>query len=106
MNILQLFYFAFTSGSILSPFLTLLKCFYQKPIGGVAVLPSGGLFGKKKEKEGKENKDDNIPEQNGTDSESQLNSSAESEKKKPKVSVFINNTEFKSCYASFAISLR
>lgn len=47
----------------------------------MAVLPSGGLFGKKKDDKDKENRDANIThEQNGTESESQLNSSAESEK--------------------------
>lgn len=50
-------------------------------MGGVAVLPAGGLFGKKKDDKDKENRDLNAPEQqNGTDSESQLNSSAENEK--------------------------
>lgn len=54
--------------------------FAQKPVGGVAVLPSGGLFGnKKKDDKDKENRDSNI-DQNGTENESQLNSSAENEK--------------------------
>ncbi|KAF5283298.1 hypothetical protein FQR65_LT13977 [Abscondita terminalis] len=54
----------------------------KKPIGGIAVLPTGGLFGKKKEKDerDKENRDINAMDQNGTDTESQLNSSAENEK--------------------------
>lgn len=46
-------------------------------MGGVAVLPTGGLFGKKKDKE---LKDANAPEQNGTDVD--LNSSVESDKDK------------------------
>lgn len=51
--------------------------YFKKPIGGVAVLPSvGGLFNKKKEDKDKENKDGNVPEQNGLESD-QLNSSAE-----------------------------
>ncbi|XP_049817387.1 protein 4.1 homolog isoform X4 [Aethina tumida] len=49
----------------------------KKPIGGVAVLPSAGL--KKKEKDDKD-KENSAPDQNGTDTESQLNSSAENEK--------------------------
>ncbi|XP_044265242.1 protein 4.1 homolog isoform X1 [Tribolium madens] len=53
----------------------------KKPIGGVAVLPTGSLFGKKKEKDDKEkdkeNKDINAPDQNGTDVD--LNSSGEGE---------------------------
>lgn len=55
---------------------------HQKPIGGIAVLPSGGLFGKKDKKgeKDKENIDVNAPEQNGIDTESQLNSSADSDK--------------------------
>ncbi|KAL3286911.1 hypothetical protein HHI36_001396 [Cryptolaemus montrouzieri] len=50
----------------------------KKPIGGVAVLPSGGLFGKKKDKDDKdkENRDTNALE-NGTND---LNSSNDSEK--------------------------
>ncbi|KAJ8931592.1 hypothetical protein NQ314_015454, partial [Rhamnusium bicolor] len=54
----------------------------KKPLGGVAVLPSGGLFGKKDKKgeKDKENRDVNTPEQNGIDNESQLNSSNENEK--------------------------
>jgi hypothetical protein len=65
----------------------------QKPIGGVAVLPTGSLFGKKKDKDDKdkENKDVNAaPDQNGTDVD--LNSSGEGEtpgkdkKEKSKVS--------------------
>lgn len=45
-------------------------------------MPSGGFFGKKKEKDekDKENRDINAMDQNGTDNESQLNSSAEHEK--------------------------
>jgi hypothetical protein len=52
----------------------------KKPIGGVAVLPTGSLFGKKKDKDDKdkENKDVNAaPDQNGTDVD--LNSSGEGE---------------------------
>ncbi|XP_063918799.1 protein 4.1 homolog isoform X3 [Zophobas morio] len=53
----------------------------KKPVGGVAVLPTGSLFGKKKDKEDKEkdkeNKDVNAPDQNGTDVD--LNSSGESD---------------------------
>ncbi|RZB89842.1 4.1 -like [Asbolus verrucosus] len=51
----------------------------KKPVGGVAVLPTGSLFGKKKEKDDKdkENKDVNAPDQNGTDVD--LNSSGENE---------------------------
>lgn len=51
----------------------------KKPIGGVSVLPAGGLFGKKKEKndKNKENQDVNVPEVNGT---SEFNSSNEEEK--------------------------
>ncbi|KAF5270217.1 hypothetical protein FQA39_LY08431 [Lamprigera yunnana] len=54
----------------------------KKPVGGIAVLPTGGLFGKKKEKDerDKENRDINSMDQNGTDSESQLNSAIENEK--------------------------
>ncbi|XP_057654621.1 protein 4.1 homolog isoform X1 [Diorhabda carinulata] len=48
-----------------------------KPVGGVAVLPAGGLFGKKNDKD-KENRDLNAPQQNGDDS--QLNTSNESDK--------------------------
>ncbi|KAK9873826.1 hypothetical protein WA026_002184 [Henosepilachna vigintioctopunctata] len=48
----------------------------KKPIGGVAVLPSGGLFAKKKDDKDKENKDVNALE-NGTND---LNSSNDSEK--------------------------
>lgn len=73
----------------------------QKPIGGVAVLPAGGLFGKKdkedKEKD-KENRDINAANQNGLDAnESQLNSSGESDKlkdKKDKSKVRIRNNYF------------
>ncbi|KAK4884650.1 hypothetical protein RN001_000921 [Aquatica leii] len=52
----------------------------KKPIGGIAVLPTGGLFGKKKEKDerDKENRDINAMDQNGTDTE--LNTSAENGK--------------------------
>ncbi|KAK5648449.1 hypothetical protein RI129_003341 [Pyrocoelia pectoralis] len=54
----------------------------KKPVGGIAVLPTGGLFGKKKEKDerDKENRDVNAMDQNGTDTESQLNSNVENEK--------------------------
>nr|CAH7720855.1 unnamed protein product [Callosobruchus chinensis] len=52
----------------------------RKPIGGVAVLPAGGLFGKKDKKEkDKENRDTNAPEQNGID-DSQTHSIAEDDK--------------------------
>lgn len=58
--------------------------FWQKPIGGVAVLPAGGLFNKKD----KENRDVNTPNQNGLDAnESQLNSSGDSDKLKDKSKV-------------------
>ncbi|CAH1112308.1 unnamed protein product [Psylliodes chrysocephalus] len=51
-----------------------------KPIGGVAVLPTVGLFAKKGDKnKDKENRDSNAPHQNGVE-ESQLNSSNDSEK--------------------------
>ncbi|XP_072376683.1 protein 4.1 homolog isoform X1 [Diabrotica undecimpunctata] len=51
-----------------------------KPVGGVAVLPAGGLFGKKGDKDkDKENRDVNAPQQNGVD-ESQLNTSNESDR--------------------------
>ncbi|KAG5888335.1 hypothetical protein JTB14_014566 [Gonioctena quinquepunctata] len=52
-----------------------------KPVGGVAVLPAGGLLGKKGDKD-KENRDVNTPEQNGVD-DSQLNSSSKHEKSTP-----------------------
>lgn len=64
----------------------------KKPIGGVAVLPSGGLFGKKKDKEDRD-KENSVPDQNGTDNESHNISGAENEKsprdkkEKSKVSV-------------------
>ncbi|KAJ8926029.1 hypothetical protein NQ315_009884, partial [Exocentrus adspersus] len=59
----------------------------KKPVGGVAVLPSGGgLFKSLRDKKGdkekdknKENRDANAPEQNGIDNETQLNSSAEND---------------------------
>ncbi|CAH1977579.1 unnamed protein product [Acanthoscelides obtectus] len=52
----------------------------KKPIGGVAVLPAGGLFGRKDKKEkDKENRDTNGPEQNGID-DSQAHSIAEEDK--------------------------
>lgn len=44
------------------------------------MLPSGGFFSKKKENKEKENKDVNVPEQNGLENDSQLNTSAESDK--------------------------
>ncbi|XP_050296277.1 protein 4.1 homolog isoform X2 [Anthonomus grandis grandis] len=53
----------------------------KKPVGGIAVLPSGGLFGKKKDRDNekdKENHSDNV--QNGGDAVEQLNTSNESEK--------------------------
>ncbi|XP_060536727.1 protein 4.1 homolog isoform X2 [Cylas formicarius] len=52
----------------------------KKPIGGIAVLPSGGLFSKRKDKDDKdkENKSNNI-EQNGSDG-TELNTSNESNK--------------------------
>ncbi|CAG9863989.1 unnamed protein product [Phyllotreta striolata] len=51
-----------------------------KPVGGVAVLPAGSLFGKKSDKDkDKENRDLNAPQQNGVD-ESQLNTTNESDK--------------------------
>ncbi|CAH1125764.1 unnamed protein product [Ceutorhynchus assimilis] len=50
----------------------------KKPIGGVSVLPSGGIFGKKKDNDkDKENQSNNL--QNGGDVD-QLNSSNDSEK--------------------------
>ncbi|XP_044744973.1 protein 4.1 homolog isoform X2 [Coccinella septempunctata] len=48
----------------------------KKPVGGVAVLPAGGLFGKKKDEKDKENRDANALE-NGTND---LNSSNDSDK--------------------------
>ncbi|XP_017776809.1 PREDICTED: protein 4.1 homolog isoform X3 [Nicrophorus vespilloides] len=60
----------------------------KKPVGGVAVLPSGGLFKKKDDKD-KENHDHNAtPEQNGTDSD--LNSSGENEKSPKKSPGFLS----------------
>nr|XP_023021915.1 protein 4.1 homolog isoform X2 [Leptinotarsa decemlineata] len=47
-----------------------------KPIGGVAVLPAGGLLGKKGDKD-KENRDANALEQNGVED---MNASRESDK--------------------------
>lgn len=53
-------------------------------MGGVAVLPSGGLFGKKKDDKDKENRDANItPERNGTEPESQLNAAIIDKDKSP-----------------------
>ncbi|KAB0803412.1 hypothetical protein PPYR_00382 [Photinus pyralis] len=54
----------------------------KKPVGGIAVLPTGGLFGKKKEKDerDKENRDVNSMNQNGMDTEPQLNSNVDPEK--------------------------
>lgn len=55
----------------------------QKPVGGVAVLPAGGLFSKKE----KEDKDNRVPNlnQNGLDTnETPLNSSGDSDKLKDK----------------------
>lgn len=51
----------------------------KKPVGGVAVLPSGGLFGKKKDKDDKGK--ENVPEQNGTDTSSVENEKTPKDKK-------------------------
>ncbi|XP_018563354.1 protein 4.1 homolog isoform X3 [Anoplophora glabripennis] len=54
----------------------------KKPVGGVPVLPSGGLF-KNKDKKGekdKENRDANTPEQNGIDTEPQVIPTNENDK--------------------------
>ncbi|CAH0551044.1 unnamed protein product [Brassicogethes aeneus] len=53
----------------------------KKPIGGVAVLPSVGLFNKRKDKGDKEN---DAPDQNGTENESQLKSNNEKSPKEKK----------------------
>lgn len=62
--------------------------FAQKPVGGVAVLPAGGLFGQKKKDDAKD-KENNLQNNGDVD---QLNSSNESEStpkdKRAKVSFF------------------